>query len=276
MQAGEEIFAKNYSAAIGHLNSAIALDPTDFHFYIERGTCFRSLQKYQQALADFNNVCAIGPQGKEKAYSLCNVGMTQLDADMYAAALDTFDQALALMPSLTNVRIEIINAQDHLAKNEAVIEGSTKLLDAQPMDSLVKEQRAFLYLARAKAWLGLKKFAECNRDLAKAEIICGKDQIKLLLLKGQSNQMTGQYDAAIGYFNAMVKLYPRSQISYIARARFYLETAEDERALADATTAVNLNASESALLLRAQIYDDLGKKQQADADRLQAKLVRGD
>jgi tetratricopeptide (TPR) repeat protein len=69
--AGLKLYlAKNYTQAIPYFDAALNLEPDNTAALLARADCYYSLEKYQQALSDYEKVQAIQPQNTHVAQSI--------------------------------------------------------------------------------------------------------------------------------------------------------------------------------------------------------------
>ncbi|GHO90396.1 hypothetical protein KSF_004440 [Reticulibacter mediterranei] len=80
----------------------IELEPTVAQAYTFRGSAYRHLKKYQQALADFDRVIELDPQF---VWAYARRGLVYERLAEYQRALANFDAAIALTPLAAHLYI---------------------------------------------------------------------------------------------------------------------------------------------------------------------------
>ncbi len=155
-QAQKLITRKLVVDAIAHLNLAIKLDPKNETFYLERARLYRLQSKYQQALADYEQVSQLDPYHLEALQSI-----RDLESKLSPASTET---ASPLPPeasseSSSQARPDPVTAQAHylqaqkLITRKLVIEAITHLglaIAANPNIITYYLERARLYRLQNK------------------------------------------------------------------------------------------------------------------------------
>lgn len=101
-QISSAVRQREYAQAIVLLDRLIAYEPMSAEHYANRGLMHYSLQKLEQALADYNQALMIDPE-LDKAYSnRANLYATQQN---WTAAIADYDRAIDLNPLNTHARI---------------------------------------------------------------------------------------------------------------------------------------------------------------------------
>jgi len=81
------------------------------------------------------------------------------------------------------------------------------------------------------------------------------------------NLMNGNYIKAIEYSTRVIKIDPKSAVTFVIRARAYFELGEMDKAIADSTQALKLDRSNiSAYSIRGNAYGRKGDMDKAIAD----------
>ncbi len=101
-QISSTVRQKEYARAVVLLNRLIAYEPMAAEHYANRGLMHYSLQKLEQALADYNQALVIDPE-LDKAYS--NRANLYASQQNWTAAIADYDCAIDLNPLNTRARI---------------------------------------------------------------------------------------------------------------------------------------------------------------------------
>lgn len=111
--------------------------------------------------------------------------------------------------------------------------------------------RAPAFAGRARAHAGLGQFDKALEDANRA-VALNQDDPASLETRAEIKMMAGQDDAVMDLDKA-IKLDARRPSSWRLRAEFWLRRLDFERAIADATKAVEIDASPLSLLVRGRI-----------------------
>jgi len=98
MNAGE------LDAAVAVLDQIVALRPDDVEGWNKRATVFYYMHEYDKSLADIDRTLALEPR---HFGALAGLGMIMRDVGNLKGAIAAFEQAVAVNPSLENVRAAI-------------------------------------------------------------------------------------------------------------------------------------------------------------------------
>ena len=110
--------AGQYEGAILDCSAAIALDPKDADYYINRGATYDALKCYELARNDYNKALRLSPNNPD-AYN--NRGVCCRLAGDYAQALEDYNSAIALSPNFAMAyrnRARLYEALGETAKSE--------------------------------------------------------------------------------------------------------------------------------------------------------------
>ncbi|MBI9016726.1 MAG: tetratricopeptide repeat protein [Phycisphaerae bacterium] len=154
--------------------------------------------------------------------------------------------------------------------SDAAIDYYSKAIDCDVSCVEAYKCRGFLYAAT-------KKYDEAISDYT--EVIKLAPEISVVYLnRGGAYYLTGQYDKAIADCNKCIEFDPDETSGYLLRARAYQALGENEKALADYTHIIEIKSVSEAdnvslaesYFNRAQLYDQKGDHDAADADRARA------
>src|SRR5262249_878346 len=109
MQARDNTF---YDTALQYFDNIIITKPDYAEAYNQRATLYYMVGNYQASLADIARTLALEPR---QFGAIAGKGMVELQLGDDQKALDAFQQALALAPSLMNIQTEVRILQQKLA-----------------------------------------------------------------------------------------------------------------------------------------------------------------
>jgi tetratricopeptide (TPR) repeat protein len=196
---------QDYAAAVGSLDRAAALDPTQPHIAFQRGVVNLRLAQPLQAMLDFQRAVELDPAAPANHL---NLGIAAYQAGDLAAARAAFGQAVELAPEMTMARLllaQVLAATDDLAgaakEYREVLQqdpGNAKALrglgfcrirqadyqgaaDSYRAATRAEPGNAEGWAGLGSAWLGLQNLAEAEAAYGKARAI---DPTNAMLVKG--------------------------------------------------------------------------------------------
>ena len=94
---------EKYQEAIENFNKAIELDPNSVAFYFARGDVYEILKKYEEAINDYDEAIELDP---DNSYCYCNRGIAYEKMGEYQEAINDYNKAIELD---SNCKIAIEN-----------------------------------------------------------------------------------------------------------------------------------------------------------------------
>lgn len=93
-QAGKEKFSKgDFTSAIEFYTKAIAADPKHLNAYLQRGSCYIQIKKYDEAVKDYSFVINEQPN---QLWAYLSRGSAYNKLEQYGKAINDFDKVLAI------------------------------------------------------------------------------------------------------------------------------------------------------------------------------------
>jgi len=116
------------------------------------------------------------------------------------------------------------------------------------------------------------KNKEAIADLSLA-IASGDELSNSLSVRGKLYEKIGDYPRAIADFSTLIKMGDEDEDTLYGRAQCYVHLQQYDKAIADLTEALKVNRASRDFLLeaRAKVYDKMGRKDLAQADRKNIK-----
>lgn len=244
-----------YDEAIADFTKRIAIK-AEYRDYNERGYCWMMKGDMDKAIADFNTAVELAPKD---ARMRLNRGLAYKKSGDIERATQDFNDALELDS-------ELIGAYEnrgliHLRNNDLVnaVRDFDAVISLNPQSVRIRE-------LRGRCLIDLGKAADAIIDFTK---ILERDpqSVNALFYRGNAYESMGQYENALLDYNHVLKILPRNAIVYFRRGKTYHATDNLETALQDLNKALSIDADNVYFLReRADIYKDKEQYQKAVAD----------
>ena len=141
-QISSAVRQKEYARAVVLLDRLIAYEPESAEHYTNRGLVYYSLQKLEQALADYNRALALDP-ALDKAYSnRANLYATQKN---WEAAIADYDRAIDLNPLNTRARLNQAVTFREIGEYEEALVCLDIALFFEPTSAFLRAERGRTY-----------------------------------------------------------------------------------------------------------------------------------
>ncbi len=259
---------------IDQLNRQIAATPGQADLYAQRASLYYDLQNYDNAIADLNAALSLDSTQLDYHYKLSDV---YLDYYRSRLALRTLERAAALDPDRLETRLRLAETQLILKQYDDAI-GS--LNEAVRLDA--RNPEAYYLLSQVFAETG-----DTTRAIKSAEEATqiSPDMIDAYLLLGELHAEQGN-PRALEYFNAAVDIDPDDVISIHARADYYRDRGDLDRAIREYRRASTIdrqyvagNFNAGLLLMEtdsvAQAYNEFNITIKNDPIHIRAFFYRG-
>lgn len=157
MRAGEAMEAEDYPTAAAAYREALARDPTDFKSYKGLSYSLEKLGDLDGAMSELRRALEQGTTGDPERDRVDRgevhrvLGSLQVLNGRDAAAVSSFEQALALVPGDENARLKLANVLARLGRFTEAVEHYDQLLAERPdlaQQVLVKRATALVNLGR--------------------------------------------------------------------------------------------------------------------------------
>ncbi len=227
---------KKYSSAIVWFDSAIALDPSQPDYYVNRGVAKENFDD-GAAVADYKKALAIKP---DHAIALKNLSMLNRKKGNLAEADDQLDNAIESDSSMLYPYLERAYQRMEAGYYKGAAEDYSSALKVTDRDPEIWFNRG---LAREK----LKDWAGAYADYTKVIALNEKSEKAWL---GRGNILTKQakYEEAIEDYTAAITYQPDYALAFYNRAIAQNKLKQKDEACADLNRAINLGLKIEAKL----------------------------
>ena len=207
--------------AIARLTAAIAKDTTDADLYRQRASMYYDMENYDGAIADLNRALSIDSTNIGYHYELADV---YLDYYRSRLALRTLERAARLDPERLETRLRLAETQLILKQYDDAL---ASLNEAVRIDR--RNPEAYYLLGQV-----FEETGDTLRALNAAEEATqiDPDMTDAYLLQGELRAAQGD-PRAIDYFNSAVSIDPEDVVALHARADYYRQQGDLERAIAE-------------------------------------------
>lgn len=224
--------------------------------FSNRGNAYVSLQRYDEALADFVEALRLDARNETAYVGRGNVHFWRGENDL---ALQDFGQAIKLDPRDANPHHGRGNVYFNQGRYEEAIKSYSEAIRINP-----KFFNA--YSGRSNVYAELKQTDRAISDLSQA-LKLNPTYVNALVNRGNNYVLAKRFDEAIVDYDRALALQPDTVLAWSGRAGAYGLKKDYEHAIADFTKALDLDPSYlNARYGRGQAYKELGKLDLAAAD----------
>ncbi|HVU11339.1 MAG TPA: tetratricopeptide repeat protein [Phototrophicaceae bacterium] len=244
-------------AQVTKLTKAIKADPQDIDSLMARADLYRSIQSYDLAIADYQQVLTTQPNYTDNQFA-CNYAITyalrgesSAQSSQYQAAFNDYQAALqvdATLPSYFPIYDLMGTASEGLGQYDQALKYFN-----QSIATLNYPQS---YVNRAQLYMAGRLYPQAFSDLNTA-IKLDNQNTAAYYFRSRLEATEGDFSSALTDASRVIALAPNSSSGYINRATIYRAQGDDQDALADLTQAISVDPSDpNAYLNRSYIYAD--------------------
>lgn len=226
--------AQKFEAAIEAYSHAIEIQPRAA-YYFERGNLYFRLEKYANAVSDFEE--ALTHQYQPAGEPNFKIGLSQERLNKLNEAIESYQQAIRLGPrDLAQTKYRLAIAYQQIGQMEEAVNTFTAALESGPSIEL----RPQIFLLRARAYVSLGALDKAAHDFAK---FVGRTTNQKRLIQGSSSTV-------YFVFNAMKQGIPDPPtLNFIA--------LENSLQLLERVSTIELNAYPEAEPIRSVLEYEL-------------------
>ncbi len=230
--------------------------------YNNRGEYYLEVKKYDKALVDFNKSIELKPN-YEDPYN--NRGNLYRQNNQFEKALENYNKAIELEPDAVKYNNRG-NAYFNLGKNDLAIADYNKSLTYDGDYDKAFGNRGAAYFKKGQQELALQDFTKA--------IQLNPDYDDAYLNRGVIHSIAKRFDLAKKDYDVFLTNNPTNHLAMSWRGIANQELKQAQAAIADFTTAINLqNKQPEYYFRRAQVYLAIGDKTKAKADATKAQQL---
>ncbi len=247
---------EKYEEAIADYNKAIELNLNLADAWGSRGDAKVNLQRYEEAIADFDKAVELNPN-HDRAWGAR--GFAKVNLQRHEEAITDFDKAIELNPNLDSAWLLRGDANVNLQRYEEAITDFDKGIELNP-----NLDRA--WDARGVAKVNLQRYEEAIADFDKA-IELNPDDAEFWFNRGTAKGNLQKREEAITDYDKAIELDPNDAQAWTFRGDAKVNLQRYEEAITDYDKAIELNPNlDSAWLLRGDANVNLQRYEEAIAD----------
>jgi tetratricopeptide (TPR) repeat protein len=209
--------------------------------YSNRGTTYQMLQKFEEALEDFNRAIAADPTDPE-VYSAR--GGTYSSLGRFDEALADFTRAMELDPTFAPPYYNRGNLYIRMQWLDEALNDYTRAIELGPAD-------VPFYVNRGSTYQMLERYSEALADYARA-IDIDPGHANTYYNRGHLYEKQGSIDAALADYSRAIELDPIDYKAYNNRGDLYARLEQYQAALTDYIRAIECEPA------RAEGYNNCG------------------
>ncbi len=251
------------TGAIFSINNALRLEPNEADAYYIRAMAEESLDRYEEAIKDYNHVIRINPYNNVIVYNERGSAKGYLGRN--EEAIEDYDQAIRIKPNYADAYINRGNAKKKLGRNEEAIKDYDHAIQ-------IKSDDAYAYFNRGSAKGHLGRYEEAIKDLDQA-IRIKSDFTNAYTIRGLTKYSLGNYEAAIIDYDQVIRIKPDAD-AYLVRGMTKYSMGHYEAAIIDYDQTIRINPNYTdAYITRGWAKNSLGRYEEALNDFNQDAVI---
>ncbi|MGD9682222.1 MAG: tetratricopeptide repeat protein [Candidatus Obscuribacterales bacterium] len=266
--AARDALEKNaYYEAYEFARKAAALDDRsgEAHYIIGVGLCSSAYGDEDEALAELKRAIELGFEGSNLYEYMAKIYDGKKE---YRAAIEALSRGIELRPTdlgLYGERAAMYTLTGDMKQAEKDLTRRIELSDTKRSGSL---------LSRGRFYEGQKRYEEALADYS-AAIEDGDRETDELRLRVHALIALGRTKEALKDLDEIIERNPNDDDSIRTRGNIYFDLGNLQSALKDFSTAIQHSPDQDRLAYesRARVYDRLGRKDRAEADRKTAREI---
>ncbi len=277
-----------FTGAVTDFTNAIKVNPKRGGLHLQRGLCYLELEKFDLALADFDQAHELD-KGNKTAILVCR-GRALAGLKKFDLSLADLSEAIQDDPKFGLAFISRADTYLSMGQDDKALADLEQALQIDPKQPKAYFLRARYYKHQNKTDLALQDITtavnldrsfleqdystlspadkELRDHFAKSLKLGKKKELSAQLIeRGMALERNGEYMEAIREFTDAIGDSPESLEAYKWRAQVYMHMSSFDHALADLDKAIAISPKDANLhVLRAKAYMELGQSEKAIAD----------
>ncbi len=267
------VLCNNFQGAKKFADIVVTMQPNSPDPYAARAQILFKAHHYKEAAADFRKVLEFRQNDRDALYekAVCHLKIGETKN-----AIEFARKAVKQDPHSVRAWLLICNSLYLSGQREAALTTINEAIRMNPSN-------AECYLGRARIAQRAGHFERAMRDFNKV-IVLGMHTNEVYMERASLAQELHQFDSALEDYKqvesnfANRRLRPQELVGlselHFEKAKCFMADSKLADAVKELTTAIEINASEKSLLLRAQAYEKLGKLDLAENDKKMAKQIK--
>lgn len=264
---------QKYQEAINAFTEAINYDGKSADAFVNRGSCFESLNNLKAAADDYNKANALDPGNSDIAEKMANINLLNGDYKTcitqysilalnkkksfvayrqmalakiklkdFKGALNDIEAALVLDNEDFNANFYKGVALDSIGNYAAALKSYEKAInnlmkDKKYKESLNKSEYKFFYINPARSSAKMSQWENAMNYFKKAEEIASND-FDIAYYRAETKTLRGDIGGAIGEYNNAIAYNANHYEAYINRGYLFIKNGEFENAKSDFSRAI--------------------------------------
>jgi tetratricopeptide (TPR) repeat protein len=248
---------KCYEEAVADFTHAIELNPESEEVFTSRGDAYQEMERYEEAVADFTRAIELNP---ESELALISRGVAYFLLEYYEESITDFTRAIELYPKIVYVR----GIAYRLVKRyEEAVADLTRAIELNP-------ELEGAFANRGIAYRLMKRYEEAVADFTRT-IELNPEAEEAFANRGIAYRLMEHYEEAVADLTRAIELNPELEGAFSSRGIAYQEMQRYEEAVADFTRTIELNPeAEEAFANRGIAYQLMKRYEEAVADLTRA------
>jgi len=248
---------EDYGSALDDAETSLLYDPDYCSAYNLVGLIYNRKDEKDSAFNAFESA-----RNCDTVASLYpfNMGYMRYIAQQYEGAIEYFNEAIEKGYTDISIYKYLGNSLDVVGKYEQAIEAHSKYINENPEDYVGLYNRGLVYYH-------MKNYSEAINNFEQSALLDDTDP-DIFLKLAQCHEGLGQNERAESYFSKAIELNPENAEYFDARATFYAEIKDYEKAIEDSKMSLHLYPDDC------NVYMSLSMWYQAMGDESNARSAR--
>jgi tetratricopeptide (TPR) repeat protein len=254
-----------YSLALDYFHKALTFDPNSDAAYGGQAVVEFRLAQYDSAIADARKAIQLSPDTHPEAYLLIGT-LADRDGD-HDARIAYMTKAIAILPTYAEAYAGRGHGYMDERKYNQALDDFNEAISLKPtLASVLKPNFVIVYVERASNSMKRGEYQAGIKDLAKA-LQLDPENARALGDLGDAYDVTKQYDKAVVILTEDIAVNPDYFFAYTDLGIAYLNMGKDDLALTDLNKAIELGDNAyTTYFVRGEVYQRKSNNAAALAD----------